>query len=242
MVYDCVTFGNLCSVSTMTGGWLVAGGAGPGMGNGKPSLPNFETYYIWSSFKKQSFDDEFVTFTCYLEVQWSITLCSHITAFRCSWLMTRSLHSRSGCGRSTTWALHGTCQRCQGTWLCGTSHIHSHQSRIRRWILRPTFGKKQTAPTSSNGRGGSRNILRIVLLGCGICGCLWACPPHVQRLRAMREVGEDLWNWRLETCQPLGKGVLPIAFHAKPWKTWKNTAVVEKTCWLSMYPLDLQGM
>ena len=38
---------------------------------------------------------------------------------------------------------------------------------------------------------------------------------------------------------------LPIAFHAKPWKTWKNTAllalrvyaVVEKTCWLSMYPL-----
>lgn len=38
---------------------------------------------------------------------------------------------------------------------------------------------------------------------------------------------------------------LPIAFHAKPWKTWKNMAllalrvyaVVEKTCWLSMYPL-----
>lgn len=40
--------------------------------------------------------------------------------------------------------------------------------------------------------GGHGFFLRIAPLGCGICGCLWACPPHVQRLRAMREVGEDL--------------------------------------------------
>ena len=35
MVYDGVTFGNLGSVSTMTGGWLVAGGAGAWYGEWK---------------------------------------------------------------------------------------------------------------------------------------------------------------------------------------------------------------